>query len=144
MEAAGFIPQVIILNHPGQISARYEPMLDCHTAHTACKFAELETDHYSGKKLEDGPKFVFILYLLLFLKFWLHWGFVAACRLSLVAASGGYSSLQCTGFSLWWLLLLQSTGSRRAGFSSCSVWAQELWCTGLVALWQVGSSQTRD
>ncbi|KAB0391339.1 hypothetical protein E2I00_003049 [Balaenoptera physalus] len=57
MEAAGFIPQVIILNHPGQISARYEPVLDCHTAHTACKFAELETDHYSGKKLEDGPKF---------------------------------------------------------------------------------------
>ena len=25
---------------------------------------------------------------------------------------------------LWWLLLLQSTGSRHAGFSSCSTWAQ--------------------
>jgi len=33
--------------------------------------------------------------------------------------SGGYSSLQCTGFCLWWLLLLQSTGSRCTGFSSC-------------------------
>ena len=31
---------------------------------------------------------------------------------SLVAASVGYSSLWYVGFSLWWLLLLQSTGSR--------------------------------
>ena len=35
--------------------------------------------------------------------------------LSLVAVSGGYSSLQCAGFSLWWLFLLQSRGSRRTG-----------------------------
>ena len=34
------------------------------------------------------------------------------------------SSLRYTGFSLQWLLLLQSTGSRRAGFSSCGTWAQ--------------------
>ena len=26
--------------------------------------------------------------------------------------TGGYSSLQYAGFSLWWFLLLQSTGSR--------------------------------
>ena len=50
--------------------------------------------------------------------FWLCWVFVAAHRLSLVAASGGYSSLWCAGFSLWWLLLLRSTGSRHASFSS--------------------------
>ncbi|XP_059035127.1 elongation factor 1-alpha 1-like [Mustela lutreola] len=58
MEAAGFTAQVIILNHPGQISAGYAPVLDCHTAHTACKFAELKEkiDRRSGKKLEDGPK----------------------------------------------------------------------------------------
>ena len=55
----------------------------------------------------------------LFIYFWLHWVFVAVCRLSLVAASRGYSSLWCTGFSLWWLLLLQSMGSRFVGFSSC-------------------------
>ncbi|CAI9161868.1 unnamed protein product [Rangifer tarandus platyrhynchus] len=36
---------------------------------------------------------------------------VALCRLSPVAGSGGCSSFQCTGFSLW-LLLLQSMGSR--------------------------------
>ena len=37
--------------------------------------------------------------------------FVAVCGLSLVAASGGYSSLQCVSFSLQWLLFLGSTGS---------------------------------
>ena len=47
--------------------------------------------------------------------------------LSLVAASGGHSSLQCVGLSLSWPLLLRSTGSRRAGSvvvahrPSCSV-----------------------
>ena len=51
------------------------------------------------------------------------WVFVAARGLSLVAASRGYSSLRCAGFSLRWLLLLQSMGSRRAGFSSCGMWA---------------------
>ena len=45
--------------------------------------------------------------------------------LSLVAASWGYSSLRCAGFSLRWLLLLWSTGSRHAGFSSCGSRALE-------------------
>ena len=36
-----------------------------------------------------------------------------------VTASGGYSSLCCVDYSLRWLLLLQSTGSRCTGFSSC-------------------------
>merc|ERR1711916_218698 len=55
-----FTAQVIILNHPGQISAGYSPVLDCHTAHIACKFAELEQkiDRRSGKKLEDNPQSV--------------------------------------------------------------------------------------
>ena len=56
--------------------------------------------------------------------FWLHWVFVAVHGLSLVVVRGGYSLLQCVGFSLWWLLLLRSTGSRRAGFSSCGMRAQ--------------------
>ncbi|XP_033045961.1 elongation factor 1-alpha 1-like isoform X1 [Trachypithecus francoisi] len=60
LEAAGFTAQVIILNHPGQISAGYAPVLDCHTAHIACKFAELKEkiDRRSGKKLEENPKFL--------------------------------------------------------------------------------------
>nr|KAF6501051.1 hypothetical protein HJG59_008039 [Molossus molossus] len=58
MEAADFTAQVIILNHLGQISAEYAPVLDCHTGPIACKFAELKKiDHGSGKKLEYGPKF---------------------------------------------------------------------------------------
>ena len=60
---------------------------------------------------------------LAFFFFWLHWVLIAARGLSLVAARGGYSSLQCTGFSLQWLLL-QSSGSRRADFSSCGARAQ--------------------
>ena len=60
----------------------------------------------------------------LFIYFWLRWFFVAARGLSLVAVSGGYSSLRCEGFSLRWLLLLWSMGSRRTGFSSCGTWAQ--------------------
>ena len=61
----------------------------------------------------------------LFIYFWLSWVFIAVCGLSLVAAKRGYSSLQCTGFSLRWLLLLQSTGSKHVGFSSCGSWALE-------------------
>uniref|UniRef100_A0AAQ5YF20 Tr-type G domain-containing protein n=1 Tax=Amphiprion ocellaris TaxID=80972 RepID=A0AAQ5YF20_AMPOC len=58
--AVNFNAQVIILNHPGQIANGYTPVLDCHTAHIACKFTELieKIDRRSGKKLEDGPKFV--------------------------------------------------------------------------------------
>ena len=40
-----------------------------------------------------------------FIYFWLRWVFVAARGLSLVAASRGYCSLQCAGFSLQWLLV---------------------------------------
>ena len=53
----------------------------------------------------------------------LRWVFVVAHGLSLAAVSRGYSSLRCAGFSLQWLLLLQSTGSRHVGFSSCGTQA---------------------
>ena len=36
-----FEAQVIILNHPGQIRNGYAPVLDCHTAHVACKFQKI-------------------------------------------------------------------------------------------------------
>jgi elongation factor 1-alpha len=57
-ETDNFTAQVIVLNHPGQIHAGYAPVLDCHTAHIACKFAELLTkvDRRSGKELEKEPK----------------------------------------------------------------------------------------
>ena len=53
-----------------------------------------------------------------------HHFFPLRAGFSLVAASGGCSSLRYAGFSLRWPLLLQSTGSRRAGFNSCGAWAQ--------------------
>jgi len=55
-----FTAQVIIIAHPGQIAAGYSPVLDCHTAHVACKFEELleKVDRRSGKSTEATPKFV--------------------------------------------------------------------------------------
>jgi elongation factor 1-alpha len=57
-ETEEFKAQVIILNHPGQINAGYSPVVDCHTAHIACKFRDLleKIDRRSGKKLEDNPQ----------------------------------------------------------------------------------------
>ena len=82
--------------------------------------------------------FLFFFLINLFIYLWLRWVFVAVHRLSLVAASRGYSPLQCTGFSLRgllllrstgpplrWLLLLRSTGSRHAGLSNCGLRALE-------------------
>ncbi|EDX06677.1 GD10821 [Drosophila simulans] len=58
--AADFTAQVIVLNHPGQIANGYTPVLDCHTAHIACKFAEIKekVDRRSGKTTEENPKFI--------------------------------------------------------------------------------------
>jgi len=58
--AKSFDAQVIVMNHPGQISNGYSPVLDCHTAHVACKFKHIQEkmDRRSGKVLEKDPKFV--------------------------------------------------------------------------------------
>merc|ERR1712002_1362630 len=59
-ESKTFLAQVIILNHPGEIHAGYQPVLDCHTAHVACKFDTLlqKIDRRNNKVLEESPKMV--------------------------------------------------------------------------------------
>jgi elongation factor 1-alpha len=59
-ETENFLAQVIVLNHPGQIQNGYTPVLDCHTAHIACKFTEIKSkiDRRTGKVLEENPKFI--------------------------------------------------------------------------------------
>ena len=57
----------------------------------------------------DWSLFFYLFY------FSLCWVFVSVRGLSLVVASGGHSSSRCAGLSLSRPLLLQSTGSRRAG-----------------------------
>jgi elongation factor 1-alpha len=57
-EAENFTAQVIIMNHPGQITNGYCPVIDCHTSHIACKFNKIQSkiDRRTGKSLEDEPK----------------------------------------------------------------------------------------
>jgi elongation factor 1-alpha len=59
-EVGVFNAQVIVLNHPGQIHAGYAPVVDCHTAHIACKWVDIKAkiDRRSGKVLEEAPKFI--------------------------------------------------------------------------------------
>ena len=60
--------------------------------------------------VREQPCEGFLFFFFLIIYFWLRRVFVTASRLSLVAASRGYSSLQWNGFSLRWLHLMQSTG----------------------------------
>jgi elongation factor 1-alpha len=55
-----FTAQVIIMSHPGQIQNGYCPVLDCHTAHIATKFQNIDEkiDRRTGKSMEANPKFV--------------------------------------------------------------------------------------
>jgi len=53
-----FTAQVIILDHPNKIMAGYTPVLDCHTAHIACRFNKLITlmNKRTGAVIEENPK----------------------------------------------------------------------------------------
>ena len=46
------------------------------------------------------------LFIYLFIYLWLRWVFIDVRGIPLVVASGGYSSLRCAGFSLWWLVFV--------------------------------------
>ena len=64
------------------------------------------------------------LFIYVFVYSGLRWAFVALAGLPLVVVNGSRTLLRCVGFSLKRLLLLWSTGSRHAGFSSCGTQAQ--------------------
>jgi len=55
---ASFDAQVIVLNHPNQIGAGYTPVIDCHTAHIACKFDKIKSkiNKRTGQTEEENPK----------------------------------------------------------------------------------------
>ena len=57
MDTEMFVAQVIVLNHPGEIRNGYAPVLDCHTAHIACKFNKIraKVDKRTGKATEEEP-----------------------------------------------------------------------------------------
>jgi elongation factor 1-alpha len=57
-KSAHFHAQVIILDHPNKIMAGYTPVLDCHTAHIACRFDKLLTlmNKRTGEVIEQNPK----------------------------------------------------------------------------------------
>ena len=80
---------------------------------------------YCGRYAEVVPTFK---KKYLFRYFWLCWLFVSACEFSLVEASGGYSLVAGTGFSLLWLLLLQNTCSRACRLScpaACGIFSDQ-------------------
>ena len=78
--------------------------------------------------------------------FWLCW--VIAATLSLVAVCGPLFMVASL-VAEHWLQGTRASVVAARGLSSCGSWvlepqAQSLWCTGLVSLGHVGSSQTRD
>lgn len=46
------------MSHPGYIRNGYTPVVDCHTAHIACKFDEIlaSVSRSDGSVIEDTPK----------------------------------------------------------------------------------------
>jgi len=60
LPSGNFEAQVIVLDHPNRIMAGYTPVLDCHTAHIACRFNKLLSliNKRNGETLEENPKFL--------------------------------------------------------------------------------------
>jgi elongation factor 1-alpha len=60
LPTGNFAAQVIVLEHPNRIMAGYTPVLDCHTAHIACRFDKLLSlvNKRNGEVEEENPKFI--------------------------------------------------------------------------------------
>ena len=86
--------------------------------------------------------YIFILFLAVL-------GLCCCTGFSLVAKRGASLWSRCSGFSLQWLLLLCSMGSRACSLQQLQLpgsraQAQQLWCTDLVAPGHVWSSLTKE
>lgn len=59
-KVSSFQAQVIVMSHPSGIRPGYCPVIDCHTAHIACKFDKIlqEMDKRTGKVLRENPDIV--------------------------------------------------------------------------------------
>ena len=59
-KVSSFQAQVIVMSHPSGIRPGYCPVIDCHTAHIACKFDKIlqEMDKRTGKVLRENPDLV--------------------------------------------------------------------------------------
>jgi elongation factor 1-alpha len=57
-ECESFTAQVIVMNHPSGIRKGYAPVVDCHTCHISCRFAEIPSklDKRTGKEAEANPE----------------------------------------------------------------------------------------
>ena len=90
-------------------------IVDCCFYSTGSSFECIAKSRTCGFERQDFVSFFFFNKFIYFI-----FGCVGSSLLrvgfSLVAASRGYSSLQCAGFSLRWLLWLCSTGSKHMGF----------------------------
>ncbi|KAL3822546.1 hypothetical protein ACHAXA_007657 [Cyclostephanos tholiformis] len=57
---SSFEAQIVVMNHPGRITRGYCPVIDCHTAHVACRFANIreKLDRRTGKVVEENPEYL--------------------------------------------------------------------------------------
>ena len=98
--------------HSCHFISKYEHLPSKNYTVITSKNLTITTDITSFLSIFTFSQFLqsFFLFKMFYLR--LRWVFVAACRLSLLTVSRGYSSLWCSGFSSWWLLLLWRTASR--------------------------------
>ena len=98
----------VIVSHPGPPVSSTQP----YSEQKLCKGVVSETAHSKhhgvrGRRWPLEPRALLVLLLgYLFVGFWLHWVFVAARGLSLVAVSRDHFTSRlrashCTGFSCW-------------------------------------------
>ena len=88
--------------------------------HQGTPFAQFVIGLFSFFFFFNFKFFIFInLFILFYYLFLAALGLRCCARAFSSCGEQGLLFIAVPGFSLWWLLLLRSTGSRRVGFSSC-------------------------